>query len=293
MRIDDLVHKLSAPDGHFPRAAMRWALDQWDLAGPRLVDLLEGWVDGRDCDAEAERALFYAVHLLGERGETRAYPPLCRLLLDGLSADELFGEALSETTRDILIATFDGDDGPLRQVVEARSADELARVAALEALVYLSATGAIAPAAMRAYLLHLRAEMRPRGRSYLWTAWAAATIDLGLAEFRSEIKKLLRLGYIDRENVGAALFDSPIRLAERDPAGAGAARPFRDAIDTLANWTVPGGELPAGETWPQLSTEESIGAPAGRPLVDPLRHVGRNDPCPCGSGRKYKKCCLR
>ena len=19
--------------------------------------------------------------------------------------------------------------------------------------------------------------------------------------------------------------------------------------------------------------------------------VGRNDPCPCGSGRKYKKCC--
>lgn len=24
-----------------------------------------------------------------------------------------------------------------------------------------------------------------------------------------------------------------------------------------------------------------------------LRRAGRNDPCPCGSGRKYKKCCLR
>jgi preprotein translocase subunit SecA len=22
------------------------------------------------------------------------------------------------------------------------------------------------------------------------------------------------------------------------------------------------------------------------------KKVGRNDPCPCGSGRKYKKCCL-
>ena len=21
--------------------------------------------------------------------------------------------------------------------------------------------------------------------------------------------------------------------------------------------------------------------------------AGRNDPCPCGSGKKYKKCCLR
>ncbi len=28
--------------------------------------------------------------------------------------------------------------------------------------------------------------------------------------------------------------------------------------------------------------------------VDPIKaegHAGRNDPCPCGSGQKYKKCC--
>ena len=24
-----------------------------------------------------------------------------------------------------------------------------------------------------------------------------------------------------------------------------------------------------------------------------LKEVGRNDPCPCGSGKKYKKCCGR
>jgi uncharacterized protein YecA (UPF0149 family) len=22
------------------------------------------------------------------------------------------------------------------------------------------------------------------------------------------------------------------------------------------------------------------------------KNIGRNDPCPCGSGKKYKKCCL-
>jgi len=30
------------------------------------------------------------------------------------------------------------------------------------------------------------------------------------------------------------------------------------------------------------------------PQQEPYRHenkVGRNDPCPCGSGKKYKKCC--
>jgi len=31
-----------------------------------------------------------------------------------------------------------------------------------------------------------------------------------------------------------------------------------------------------------------------RPIVKPsvsLTKVGRNSPCPCGSGKKYKKCC--
>lgn len=28
------------------------------------------------------------------------------------------------------------------------------------------------------------------------------------------------------------------------------------------------------------------------PVVNPLRGIGRNDPCPCGSGKKFKKCCL-
>ena len=29
-----------------------------------------------------------------------------------------------------------------------------------------------------------------------------------------------------------------------------------------------------------------------KPYVRPEPKVGRNDPCPCGSGKKYKKCCL-
>jgi len=31
----------------------------------------------------------------------------------------------------------------------------------------------------------------------------------------------------------------------------------------------------------------------GEPIVRPGSRIGRNDPCPCGSGKKYKKCCLR
>lgn len=29
-----------------------------------------------------------------------------------------------------------------------------------------------------------------------------------------------------------------------------------------------------------------------RPMMREHDKIGRNDPCPCGSGKKYKKCCL-
>ncbi|MFB3142119.1 MAG: SEC-C metal-binding domain-containing protein, partial [Acidobacteriota bacterium] len=34
-------------------------------------------------------------------------------------------------------------------------------------------------------------------------------------------------------------------------------------------------------------------AAAVKTVVRTTRKVGRNEPCPCGSGKKYKKCCGR
>jgi preprotein translocase subunit SecA len=31
----------------------------------------------------------------------------------------------------------------------------------------------------------------------------------------------------------------------------------------------------------------------GQPVRGRIQRVGRNDPCPCGSGKKYKHCCMR
>jgi hypothetical protein len=44
----------------------------------------------------------------------------------------------------------------------------------------------------------------------------------------------------------------------------------------------------------QRTTYEDVpgGVPAATLSKDPA-HVGRNAPCPCGSGKKYKKCCGR
>jgi hypothetical protein len=41
------------------------------------------------------------------------------------------------------------------------------------------------------------------------------------------------------------------------------------------------------------AAEDYLNEAAPIPRLEPAKKAGRNDPCPCGSGKKYKKCCLR
>ena len=52
-----------------------------------------------------------------------------------------------------------------------------------------------------------------------------------------------------------------------------------------------GGEMPEGEM--ELSGPSQAQAPRRPQPVRVGPKIGRNDPCPCGSGKKYKKCCGR
>jgi len=37
--------------------------------------------------------------------------------------------------------------------------------------------------------------------------------------------------------------------------------------------------------------ERAPATQSNQPRSGDARSLGRNDPCPCGSGKKYKKCC--
>jgi len=54
------------------------------------------------------------------------------------------------------------------------------------------------------------------------------------------------------------------------------------------------GEAPAAAPPPAPGqgpvARPAAAAPAAEPFVREGRKVGRNEPCPCGSGKKYKQC---
>jgi hypothetical protein len=72
---------------------------------------------------------------------------------------------------------------------------------------------------------------------------------------------------------------------------------FGDTIEELAGWAYPdpdeeGDEWESGEPDERVSDEQMLWSAREGPAVNPYKGVGRNDPCPCGSGKKFKKCCL-
>ncbi len=48
---------------------------------------------------------------------------------------------------------------------------------------------------------------------------------------------------------------------------------------------------PAGEMQAAANQAQGEAASKVKTIVREMPKVGRNDPCPCGSGKKYKKCC--
>ena len=64
---------------------------------------------------------------------------------------------------------------------------------------------------------------------------------------------------------------------------------YKNMVDAKADWLY---ELPQ---WDKIFDEESkkrlFREQKQSGTVRKAKKIGRNDPCPCGSGKKYKKCC--
>jgi hypothetical protein len=147
--VDSILDTFTTTGSTFPREAMQWALGHWEDTAPRLLSLLQAYVSDEDQSEPTEAILFFALHLLAEKRETRAFPALCHLLRDPEQPEFVLGDAVTTTLTGIIINTFDGDVDALRSVIEGPDADVFVRSAALDALSYLAQTGCAPAVDMR------------------------------------------------------------------------------------------------------------------------------------------------
>ena len=261
--------------------------------------MVERYTSGADRSDETASAVLFILHLAGEKQDTRVFSLLCRLAQDGEAAEAVLGDTTTTTFKQILISTYDGHLDTLKGLIEAAEADEFVRASALQVLAYLTATGRIPREETEAYLTRLYDTLQPQQESFVWSGWVLAIGLLGLETLSGVVHQAFGRGLIEpmvmgsddfRRDLERTLAD-PVRMAgfEYDLIG-----PLEDAIGELSGWSAFSDAAKQDQDRWATSPEDAGLAFADTPLpfVDPFKGVGRNDPCPCGSGKKFKKCCL-
>jgi len=281
---DALLQLLSTEEDRLSRAAV----DEILRRGERLTPALLGLVDDRR-QWEHSSAPIHATFLLA-----RLQPPgvLAPLLGAVRTAFEL-GETFVQDYTDLILAAC-GPDALETLISLARNRSEPfeLRIAVNEAVARIGLAHVVAKATAREHLLGVA---RNEGEGFeLRNLAAHAFVEFATPADRAIIRALEEEDLVDKEVVELAVagrypshYGLKLDLMELYDPDAIRVRQELQAEEEEAMADV---DLPDDPSLRALSTlDEPEGPPA--PLVNASPKVGRNDPCPCGSGRKYKKCC--
>jgi hypothetical protein len=215
---------------------------------------------------------------------------------------DLYGDILTEDISSVLAEL--ADESIIDQLIDDRSLNEYVRWEAAQTFLYFVRDGRMtreaAVESLRAHLATAIALDDIEGvlpplmeLAHLWPREAMAEIreafDRGMVEDFSITLEEFRV--INAR--GEAGFQRS--LAQCDPTG------IADAVESLHSWFDNTSDFTPTDDerdWQLLKEELGIAAHmdesySPRAIVRAETKVGRNDPCPCGSGKKHKKCCGR
>ena len=290
-----ILHELTYAEG-LPKEALKAATAQREEMLPLFVEEIEAFLALEPAAREKPTPLFFIFHLLGEWRETAAYRLLARLLrVPGPEVDRIFGDGITTTSHRVMAAVFDGDPEPLYDIILDPRAEQFIRAGMCEALAMVTLRGELDRARAGRFLRDAFIEMRPQAQNYVWVGWQSAIAMLGMGDLTVLVKKAFDRGFIDSHVLGFNHFEEDLRRGIERPGELRRADDrdctlFGDTIDELSGWYCFSAQYRADEE--RWRREAEVNRARSQRLENPFKGIGRNDPCPCGSGKKFKKCCL-
>ena len=276
----------------FPREAIAFANAHRDEVAPFLLESLTRMAAVPAFAEDQEYVLhLYAMHLLAAWRDTRAYAPMAAL---GHHSDEVLdvvmGDVVGESYGRSLASVCDGNTELLQALFEDTQASYWARNAALEAWAVRVIEGDSGRDDLLHYLMargdaeaaRLRQTDADRGELEVLDCVVSVAIDIAAIEMIERIDSWYADDLLDesisdkewvRENIREPLEVRRKRVLGNDKG-------YVTDPETEMGWWSGFHDSPVKSKKP-ASTQQ------------PLRYepkIGRNDPCPCGSGKKYKKC---
>ena len=301
--IAEILTELDAGYNTLPVKAIRAAQQNEELIIPHLIQSIEQATEivaaGDNLEGNTH---FFALFLLVEFKAKQAFPAILKAIsLPDEGPFELFGDAIHEVIHRAIVVLAEEPLEIIEQLITDDSINE-----------YVAWKAANCP------LLLVKEKLLTREEAVqLMLRWLRNAIDIKDARqvsflvcelysyFSEEAMELIREAFqkelVDKSMIGLDNIEASLKngeaefqreLSREDPAN------IDDTVEELKRWSSftekqsPKPYKPVNEDendyrddqvedWKENTTT----------IYNETPKVGRNEPCPCGSGKKYKKCC--
>lgn len=302
---DKIIHDLNTAGRRLPAEAIEAARHHKAQIIPELSQVLHRAAaalrDGKEWRGDAP---FFALFLLAEFRASEGLPAILdALTLPGQEPFDLFGDAITEYMPRILLSLARERVIAIGQeLFRNKKLDAFVRGVGPRAIVHAAVAGfcsrAEAVEICRTMLIEAIAEEDVE----LVTSVVMYLLDLHAVEANKEMEDAFDRELVDDFMVDRESAFSELRNPSAQPASNYSVPPdLNDTMKLLESWQ----SFNPVETGPIDFDDEEIDPvdfedeemdPYDPPSHSqtyrlPEKRVGRNDPCPCGSGKKFKRCC--
>jgi len=296
LNLEETLKALEHTGHPFPEEAVNWALSHQAEVTPALLDSL------RETPAqtmEREHTWFlnvFAMYLLAQLCQKAAFEPIIKYHTAITEAEDALTEGVvTEGLGRILASLYPGDDTAIRQLIENPEANEWVRGAAINVYPALLASGRITRSEVADYFHYLLDEGLERKWSFVWDALAMACGDIHPDGLMPSLESAYTADLVDPSVCSLESLRKDLELTPEEAlAKAFAHRTplIEDTVKELSWWACFQPLRPKPASIRDSESPARTYVAPNRVTVTKGPKIGRNDPCPCGSGKKYKKCCL-
>ena len=246
-----------------------------------------------------------ALFLLAEFGSTEAFHLFAEILeIEDGKNDWLIGDTLTEDMGGMTASVAsEGDIVRIKAIVENREINVFQRLTAVNVLIGLYARGIYQRSDLVDFLAHLLDNYND-GNEFV-DCLADKCHDVAVTELYPRIRKLFADGDVVELFIDASEFAENAPLRSDDDVISSLQKMscygvVTDTLSAISEWACYREDYDYDFDEEDIDDDE-IWMPPGLNYMDrtPISNtpiinepkIGRNAPCPCGSGQKYKRCC--
>ncbi len=300
MTTEQVIEKLRHPGNKVPQKEFEEVVRRRDEFVPLLIEEIKRATElGSEAPVD-DLGSSFALYLLAQLREPQALEPIMEYFALDSDEDDLFGDMITQNGGQVLAAVGHKNPEALEAYVKREGISRWVRSATFLALALQVVCGDRPREEVVRFFRHLVQTNAFGDNDEAWTDLVYACTVLDPRDLLDEIEQLYQRDLVDYTLFGN--FERIQKDANQDPAQYLARKkkqhpPITDAADEVRWWQMFSEPEPAPRKKP-LGSDAGVGMP--RIISDdgtPVRKsstdtVGRNDLCPCGSGKKYKKCCM-